>query len=335
MRQMADKVNGDTVQDYEWNPAQDELQNAVTDSGQTLNASDNFQLSKSMSIYAGSGDYYLDSGSANAYILSPIGAKQAPYDYIDGLRVKFVPANSNNAASTISISGLSSIPLKKGQLTALTDVVIGDLVTGYLSEAIYYVGLGYFVLLPSSYTQIVNIINTIQFPTGFVSQAIGQPNSFPGWVIMDDGTIGDASSGASTRANADCQKLFIQLYNNCADTNAPVSGGRTGNALNDWNAHKRIQLLKSKSTYMYNGYGTYALGYKLGSATAGLIVGNMPAHSHTIHSPNAGITAGSTGITVAQATAGTNTLITADSAGGGAAFTILPLGMSLNWFMKL
>jgi microcystin-dependent protein len=34
----------------------------------------------------------------------------------------------------------------------------------------------------------------------------------PGWIIMDDGTIGDAESGASTRANDDCRALFELLW---------------------------------------------------------------------------------------------------------------------------
>jgi len=35
-----------------------------------------------------------------------------------------------------------------------------------------------------------------------------------GWVFMDDGTIGDASSGATTRANADTSSLFSLFWTN-------------------------------------------------------------------------------------------------------------------------
>jgi hypothetical protein len=63
----------------------------------------------------------------------------------------------------------------------------------------------------------------------------------PGWVIANDGTIGDAASGASTRANADCQNLFTFLWNNFSNGFCPVTGGRGANALADWNAHKVIQ----------------------------------------------------------------------------------------------
>lgn len=61
-----------------------------------------------------------------------------------------------------------------------------------------------------------------------------------GWVRENGLTIGNASSGATERANSDTQNLFVYLYN--TDPNLVVSGGRTGNALNDYNAGKTIAL---------------------------------------------------------------------------------------------
>lgn len=63
----------------------------------------------------------------------------------------------------------------------------------------------------------------------------------PGWIIANDGTIGDAASGASTRANADCQALFTLLWTKYSNAICPVSGGRGANAAADWAAHKKIQ----------------------------------------------------------------------------------------------
>ena len=45
-----------------------------------------------------------------------------------------------------------------------------------------------------------------------------------GWVMMDDGSIGPAGSGATTRANADCEDLFVLLWANVANTYAPLAG---------------------------------------------------------------------------------------------------------------
>jgi hypothetical protein len=63
-----------------------------------------------------------------------------------------------------------------------------------------------------------------------------------GWLRMDEGTIGDASSGASLRANADCENLFLHLWNKLLNTYAPVVGGRGASAAADWAAHKKITL---------------------------------------------------------------------------------------------
>lgn len=61
-----------------------------------------------------------------------------------------------------------------------------------------------------------------------------------GFVRANALTIGNATSGATERANGDTQNLFIYLYG--VDPNLVVSGGRTGNALTDYNANKTIAL---------------------------------------------------------------------------------------------
>jgi hypothetical protein len=62
----------------------------------------------------------------------------------------------------------------------------------------------------------------------------------PAGYILGFGTIGNASSGASNRANDDQINLFTLIWNNWADAQAPVSGGRGVSALADWNANKTI-----------------------------------------------------------------------------------------------
>lgn len=73
-----------------------------------------------------------------------------------------------------------------------------------------------------------------------------------GWIMLDDGTFGDASSGASSRANADTAALFTLFYNNISDANAPLflnSGAATtrvaqGVAASAFAAHCRMSLPK-------------------------------------------------------------------------------------------
>lgn len=63
-----------------------------------------------------------------------------------------------------------------------------------------------------------------------------------GWVKVNGQTIGSASSGASQRANADTQNLYVYLWSNFTNAHCPVAGGRGGTALADFNANKTMGL---------------------------------------------------------------------------------------------
>lgn len=63
-----------------------------------------------------------------------------------------------------------------------------------------------------------------------------------GWIIHNDGSIGNAASAATCRANADTSALFVLLYDQFNDTLAPVSGGRGANAAADFAANKNLTL---------------------------------------------------------------------------------------------
>jgi len=65
-----------------------------------------------------------------------------------------------------------------------------------------------------------------------------------GWIMCDDGTIGSASSGATTRANADTQALYTLLWTNITDAWAPVTGGRGASAAADFAANKPLRLTR-------------------------------------------------------------------------------------------
>jgi hypothetical protein len=99
-----------------------------------------------------------------------------------------------------------------------------------------------------------------------------------GWLLLDDSTIGSATSGA-THASAANQALFTALYA-LPDSVCPVVGGRGANAAADWAANKRITLAKT-------------LGRALGIAGSGAgltsrAVGRTLARRRTAHRGNAG-----------------------------------------------
>ena len=67
----------------------------------------------------------------------------------------------------------------------------------------------------------------------------------PGWIIANDTTIGNGSSGATGRANADTEALFTLLWNKIANQWAPVSGGRGASAAADYAANKTLALSRT------------------------------------------------------------------------------------------
>lgn len=98
----------------------------------------------------------------------------------------------------------------------------------------------------------------------------------PGWIMANDGTIGDAASGASTRSNADCQALFVLLWTNVPDAWAPVVGGRGASAAADWAAHKKLTLPKALGRAIaISGLGAgltaRTLGQNLGAETQDVV----------------------------------------------------------------
>ena len=110
-----------------------------------------------------------------------------------------------------------------------------------------------------------------------------------GWVLMDDKTIGDASSSATGRANADTEDLFTLLWNNTADADCAVSSGRGASAAADWAAHKTIALPKAlgRALACYgsgSGLTARALAKVVGAETHQLTVGELASHTHTLNS---------------------------------------------------
>jgi hypothetical protein len=145
-----------------------------------------------------------------------------------------------------------------------------------------------------------------------------------GWVMMNDGTIGSASSGASTRANADCQALFTLLYDNANDTNAPVltSAGAAstraaqGTASAAWAANCRVTLTKQLGrAIIIAGAGSGLTSRALGA------FGGEETHQLTLSETPSGITSsGSASLSVSATSSTAFAYNAASSSTGGGAF---------------
>ncbi len=128
MEDIPTKSTGDQLTAAEWNNVPDELENAITDTGIALTGLDLHQLSKTISNYVGSGDFYSESGIANAYVLGVIGSKKAPTAYVVGMRVRFVPGNSNTGASTVNVASLGLLDVK--------DINGNDVIAGEINQGV-------------------------------------------------------------------------------------------------------------------------------------------------------------------------------------------------------
>ncbi|WP_423066160.1 hypothetical protein [Devosia sp. CN2-171] len=129
-----------------------------------------------------------------------------------------------------------------------------------------------------------------------------------GWVRAGGRTIGSATSGATERANADCEDLFVHLWT--VDSTLSVSGGRGGTAAGDWGANKALTLpdyrerIPAGMATMGNsdagriadslvdgGETSSILGATAGVDDVALTTAQLPAHDHaagTLLMPNHG-----------------------------------------------
>lgn len=92
-------------------------------------------------------------------------------------------------------------------------------------------------------------------PTGAVA---GFRRTTPptGWIKENGGTIGSAASGATTRANADTEALFVLLWEQFNNTILPIQNSagvattRGASAAADFAANKRMPIFDSRSRFL-------------------------------------------------------------------------------------
>lgn len=109
MRDIPTKTDGvSTLPAAEFNDITNELESLITKTGQSLTSTNLDQLNIATSIYAAKGQFYVDSGGANTYVLSTLGNMKAPNAYANGMLVRFRPAVTNTSASTVNVASLGA-----------------------------------------------------------------------------------------------------------------------------------------------------------------------------------------------------------------------------------
>lgn len=145
MDDLNNKVTGSSLTATEWNQVASEIQAVIESIPLTLTPLDLQQLAKSIATYVANGNFYTDSGSANAYVLTSIGSKLSPVEYGDGMEIRYLAGNSNTGASTINVAALGVKNLKDMDGGDLAD---GRIIAGTYVRAIYDVNLDHFTVIP-------------------------------------------------------------------------------------------------------------------------------------------------------------------------------------------
>ncbi len=168
---------------------------------------------------------------------------------------------------------------------------------------------------------------TTIYQTGDLKPRYGT-GAHTGWVRCNRRTIGSAASGATERANADTEALFVHLYN--ANTSLTVSTGRGASAAADYAANKTIELpdlrgrtiaglddmgntAASRLTSTSFGVATTDLGVAGGAETRTLLTVNLPAYT-----PAGSIAAGSATGNAGRLPVTNSSGIASSNAAGGA-----------------
>lgn len=164
-----------------------------------------------------------------------------------------------------------------------------------------------------SNTAAVQALLNALIPIGVVFPFTGgtAPANF---LLMSGGTIGNASSGASLRANSDVEPLFLHLWPEFDNTRLPIlnsdgtAGTRGASAAADFAANKRLPVPDARDR-VWVGKGnmggatagritdvnTTIMGIVGGSSTVELTTDTIPVHGHGIKTTGMSSSAGSTG----------------------------------------
>lgn len=165
-----------------------------------------------------------------------------------------------------------------------------------------------------------------------------------GWVPANDGTIGNASSGATTRANIDTFPLYNLIWNGVSDMYAPVIGGRGSSAILDFTADKQLTLTAVMGRALCgagtgSGLSARQTGQNFGVENQAISVPNLPAHSHpAVNSGTFVCEQGETAFTLSYGTSvdyQVNPVFFTGNTGNGVPMNIVPPSIFLNIYFKL
>ncbi|OSI68883.1 phage tail protein [Bradyrhizobium canariense] len=224
-------------------------------------------------------DWTIDSGSATAYVATYTPALTL---LNDGQLCSFRAANSNTTTTpTFAPNGLTPRTITKVGGVALG---IGDIQASQEVDLRYNSGSTRWELQnPSNVAALQGAATTGDVKPTYKTSAD------TGWLMMSDGTMGSATSGADS-STVNNQALFTSLFNNTSDTACPLltsTGAATtraaqGTAAAAWAANCRMTLPKMLGRALCSagaggGLTSRALGGIVGEENHLLTTSEIPA----------------------------------------------------------
>jgi hypothetical protein len=182
----------------------------------------------------------LTAGTAPAFTVT---TPQVPITAYENNQIFFVcfHAAGTTGSNTLNISGQGNAPLK--QFDSSGALTSGIITSDFHAIVIYDISAASFVILNA-------LPEVSEFAVG--DYKLSDRTSYPSgyrWLLCDGKTIGNGSSGATGRANADVEDLFAFLWESHSNTllaiqdSAGVATSRGISAAADFAANKRLPLL--------------------------------------------------------------------------------------------
>jgi len=133
-----DKETGNSVDATEYNQVVRPLKNMITSGGQAIVDGQNNQVGKSVANYAAGSNFFTDSGSGTAYVLSKVSTFNEPTVYTTGFQARFKAGSTNTASATINIETIGVKTLKKLNATgSKSNLVSGDIIQNRYYKCTY------------------------------------------------------------------------------------------------------------------------------------------------------------------------------------------------------
>jgi len=316
-----------------------------------LNLTSNWLRYLDGSFAAGGHNYYSAAVvTTNNYNITDANLPQ-PFN---GMNIRVYSSTPNTGATTLSINGGTSYPIKTRISNNQTEFLEGEeiFVGGYY-DLFYIASDAIWQLTPQTFTRLSNLQNgtgyLIPRPVDikdYIAEQIGSVSGFAtgmrmpwdiptasppaGWIPDVTGTIGNVGSGATIRANADCFPLYELWWNNLSYN--PMVGIRGVSASADFAANKLMHLPTTANRSIVNASGSgKGIGATGGASTAALTEANNGQHNHDVTSYDS-ILSQSGDSTPCWANTRTRST---QSSGSGSSFSIIQPSYYTNIFIKL